>query len=75
MQPCFYNSESQTTLADVCKSVRYGYTASATQEKIGPQFIRITDIVPDSINWDGVPFCEIKDEDRKKYDIFLGKYW
>lgn len=44
-------------LRDVCKSIDYGYTASAVKEAVGPKFLRITDIVPESIDWESVPFC------------------
>lgn len=44
-------------LRDVCKSIDYGYTASADKEAVGPKFLRITDIVPESIDWESVPFC------------------
>ena len=39
----------QRTLAKLCESIDYGYTASAVQDKVGPKFLRITDIVPDVI--------------------------
>jgi len=55
------------TIADLCESVSYGYTASATREEIGPKFLRITDIVPDLIDWAGVPFCEIPEDKAPKY--------
>lgn len=61
-----------TTLADVCESVRYGYTASARQDEIGPRFLRITDIVPDSLEWESVPYCEIDDEDRERFALVPG---
>ena len=63
---------AQTTLASVCESVRYGYTASASEEAIGPRFLRITDIVPDSITWESVPFCPIDDEDRERFALQPG---
>jgi type I restriction enzyme S subunit len=63
---------AQTTLADVCESVRYGYTASASDEAIGPRFLRITDIVPDSVNWESVPFCPINDEDKERFALQPG---
>lgn len=47
------------TISDVCESVSYGYTASAVRDEVGPKFLRITDIVPDVIDWARVPFCEI----------------
>lgn len=54
-------------IADMCESVTYGYTASATREEVGPKFLRITDIVPDLIDWDDVPFCEIGNDKAHKY--------
>lgn len=61
-----------TTLADVCESIRYGYTASAEDEAIGPHFLRITDIVPDSLDWQSVPYCEIGDEGRERFALAPG---
>ena len=55
------------TIADVCESVSYGYTASASREEVGPKFLRITDIVPATIDWAGVPFCEIPEDKALKY--------
>jgi type I restriction enzyme S subunit len=55
------------TIADVCESVSYGYTASASREEVGPKFLRITDIVPATIDWAGVPFCEIPEDKAPKY--------
>src|SRR5438445_12494737 len=44
-------------LRDTCESIDYGYTASAVDEPIGPKFLRITDIVPDTIDWASVSNC------------------
>lgn len=55
------------TIAELCESVNYGYTASASSEEVGPKFLRITDIVPDQIDWMGVPFCEIPLDKQAKY--------
>jgi type I restriction enzyme S subunit len=60
------------TLSDVCESVRYGYTAPASDDEVGPRFLRITDIVRDSIDWASVPFCEIEDEDRERCSLQVG---
>ena len=64
--------DNGVALVDVCESVRYGYTASASHEEVGPQFLRITDIVPDSIDWDTVPFCEIDDTDKNRFSLQPG---
>lgn len=62
----------ETTLGEVSISKQYGYTESASDEKIGPRFLRITDIQEDFINWKSVPFCPISDSDYKKYKLEIG---
>lgn len=66
------SAATTTTLAGVCESVRYGFTASASLEPCGPRFLRITDIVPDSLDWDSVPYCEVDDEDRERFALSPG---
>jgi type I restriction enzyme S subunit len=61
-----------TTLSSVCESVRYGYTASATPDECGPRFLRITDIVPESLDWESVPYCEIDDANRERFSLDVG---
>ncbi len=50
-------------LVDLSTDVSYGYTASANTQKVGPKFLRITDIQGGVVDWDEVPYCEI---DAKK---------
>src|SRR6266508_2587412 len=59
-------------LADVCSSVDYGYTASASLEAVGPRFLRITDIVGPSLDWVDVPYCEIDDQAFEKFRLVEG---
>jgi len=59
-------------LRDICQNVQYGYTASATDEPIGPRFLRITDIVPETIDWPSVPHCEIEHKKKDKYLLKKG---
>lgn len=61
-----------TVLRDLCESIEYGYTASATQEPIGPRFLRITDIVPHRLDWEAVPYCEIPAKKSAKYLLATG---
>lgn len=56
-------------LRDLCASVEYGYTASASHEVVGPQFLRITDIVPELIDWSVVPKCEIEPKKLEKFRL------
>ena len=44
-------------VGDFCESPQYGYTESATQEPVGPRFLRITDIQDGRVNWESVPYC------------------
>jgi type I restriction enzyme S subunit len=62
----------ETTLGEVSIKKQYGYTESASLEKIGPKFLRITDIQNDFINWESVPYCPITDSDYEKYKVKIG---
>jgi type I restriction enzyme S subunit len=55
-------------LGEVCSKPQYGLTQAASQEPVGPKFVRITDITSGQINWETVPYCRI---DRRA----LEKYW
>jgi len=48
---------------------QYGYTESAKDKKIGPKFLRITDIDlnKSKIFWGSVPYCKIDNKELKKY--------
>jgi len=59
-------------LRDICERINYGYTASAKHEAIGPKFLRITDIVPELIDWDSVPHCRIPSGEISKYLLQKG---
>jgi len=59
-------------LGDIAEKIDYGYTASAIQDPVGPKFLRITDIVPDIINWDSVPYCRINEQKFQKYKLENG---
>ena len=59
-------------LSDIV-STQYGYTESASEEPIGPKFLRGTDINKNSyIDWDTVPFCPVSDTDLEKYALRPG---
>lgn len=59
-------------LKDISLDVSYGYTASASEEPVGPKFLRITDIVPYFVDWEKVPFCRISDNKKDKYSLGVG---
>jgi len=51
---------------------QYGYTETASLEKIGPKFLRITDIAQNHIDWANVPYCTITKSDFEKYRLKQG---
>ena len=63
---------TRVTLRDLCESYRYGYTAKAQLDPVGPKFLRITDIVPQLIDWDNVPYCALESKDIPKYSLEEG---
>jgi type I restriction enzyme S subunit len=66
------NAWKKETLADLCVSIDYGYTASADKEVVGPKYLRITDIVPKVIDWATVPYCSIDEAKAKKFRLKEG---
>jgi len=68
-------SEGRTlsTLAELCggKGV-YGLTASASLEPVGPKFLRTTDMIDGTIDWNTVPFCEVNDATAAKKRVLHG---
>ncbi len=58
-------------LGDLVQS-QYGYTETASTEKIGPKFLRITDIAQNQINWSDVPYCKINEKEFEKYRLKYG---
>lgn len=54
-------------IGEVAEKINYGYTESASQEEIGPKFLRITDIVPETLDWSNVPYCKIEDNKKQNY--------
>ncbi|NEU80681.1 restriction endonuclease subunit S [Nostoc sp. UIC 10630] len=58
-------------LGDI-STISYGYTEKASQEPIGPKFLRITDIQDNQVNWETVPFCAISEKDYVKHKLSTG---
>lgn len=60
------------TVADLC-TTQYGYTASATDEAIGPRMLRVTDMNKEPwVEWADVPHCRIDDDLFTRYALKLG---
>jgi type I restriction enzyme S subunit len=60
------------TLADLSCDISYGYTASAEIKKVGPKFLRITDIQNGVVNWKTVPYCKVSSNNLEKYFLQEG---
>lgn len=62
---------TQKRLGDIA-TVKYGYTAKADQDSVGPKFLRITDLKATGVDWDTVPFCKINSKDHEKHQVGSG---
>jgi type I restriction enzyme S subunit len=59
-------------VSGLCET-RYGYTASATDEMVGPRFLRVKDINKQPwIDWSDVPYCLISEGEVEKYALRPG---
>jgi len=58
-------------LGEIAK-INYGYTEKASYKKIGPKFLRITDIQNNNVNWENVPYSKCNKKDFKKYKLETG---
>ena len=61
----------EVKLSDI-SHLQYGYTATSKKINVGPKYLRITDIVKDTIDWDNVPFCKIEEKKISKYLLNIG---
>jgi len=62
----------ETTINEISSNIQYGFTQSSKLEKIGPKFLRITDIQGGSIDWHSVPYCLIHENEKSKYLLKTG---
>lgn len=67
-----------TRFDSVVDGFQYGYTEKATYDKVGPHFIRITDIGDGIIDDRSAPYCKIDADTYPKYkihknDIFIAR--
>jgi type I restriction enzyme S subunit len=53
-------------------TINYGYTESASDEPIGPKFLRITDLRIGGVSWNEVPFCLISATELEKHRLADG---
>ena len=56
-------------IRDQSSRIQYGLTTSASDDPVGPKFLRITDIREGNVNWPSVPYCEATEADCEKYRV------
>jgi type I restriction enzyme S subunit len=61
-----------TQIHEISDNIAYGYTEKSSKEKIGPKFLRITDIQDNVVNWNSVPYCKIDKEKIGQYLLSKG---
>lgn len=66
------NNWQQASLGAISVDVSYGYTESASEKRVGPHFLRITDIQNGVVDWRSVPFCPITEKNHKKHKLYPG---
>lgn len=64
------NKWQRDTVESLCGKPQYGYTESASASRIGPRFLRITDIQDGKVEWETVPYCQC--DEVEKYRLFDG---
>ncbi|MCG2724692.1 MAG: restriction endonuclease subunit S [Elusimicrobia bacterium] len=72
----FKSGWGNVKVSDICYPPQYGYTESATYERIGPKFLRITDIQNGDVSWDSIPYCICPNPDNyllKPSDILFAR--
>lgn len=62
----------KVSLAGISKKPTYGAIAKGTADKVGPLFVRQTDIVAGRIDWSTVPHCDLPPEKAMRYELALG---
>lgn len=59
-------------LNDIAEKIDYGFTASAKQSGYDSKYLRITDIQDDNVDWQTVPFCDCREDDKSRYSLKNG---
>lgn len=63
----FENLDNESVKLSVCAEIGYGYTSKSSIDFDGPQYLRITDIQDDNVDWLLVPRIEDAEIEIKKY--------
>jgi type I restriction enzyme S subunit len=59
-------------LGVLCGKPQYGLTETASRERVGPRFLRITDIQDGEVVWHKVPFCRCSPTDLDRHRVGSG---
>lgn len=72
LRQLFDGNGTTRRLGDLIDAPQYGYTESARQDRLGPRFLRITDIQDGEVRWEIVPFCLCGSDDLIKFGLTMG---
>ena len=61
-----------TSIGTISKTINYGYTASAIEDRTDTKLLRISDIQNESVDWTSVPYCIIDRDKKQKYILADG---
>lgn len=59
-------------LAEITHPPQYGAIAKGSDERVGPLFVRQTDIKSGRVDWTGVPYCDLPPAHFAKYALQRG---
>lgn len=62
----------RVVVKNCCFRPEYGYTARASQEPVGPKFLRITDIQDGRVEWGTVPYVASPENGGRSYLLEAG---
>jgi type I restriction enzyme S subunit len=66
------NTAKEVRLSEVTEFIQYGYTAQSSLSRAGPQYLRITDIQNDQVDWAQVPHVNIERDQQSRYTLQPG---
>jgi type I restriction enzyme S subunit len=61
-----------SAIRELASNIQYGLTQSASSKRVGPHFLRITDIQGGKVDWGTVPFCKVTPDEHERYRLKPG---
>jgi type I restriction enzyme S subunit len=61
-----------STIRELASNIQYGLSRSASKVRVGPHFLRITDIQGGRVDWKAVPYCRVSQEEYQRHRLIPG---